>query len=86
MELRGAHEGGGAPTPWACPLASWLPRGVPDFDSKSSGLLSFQERSPRRFHSVWIPFGNPFLQNTEIGKKTKTGTGPSVNRLVPKII
>ena len=81
---------GGAP--WglrglgARPPASWPPRGVPDFNSKSSGLRLFQERSLRRFHSVWIPFGIPFLQNTEIGKKTETDTGPSVNRLVPKII
>ena len=70
----------------ARPPASWPPRVVPDFKYKSSGLLSFQERSSRRFHSVWIPFGIPFLQNTEIGKKTETGAGPSVNRLVPKII
>ena len=36
------------------------------------------------FHldSVWIPF----LQNSKIDKKTETGTGPPVNRLVPKII
>ena len=32
----------------------------------------------------FVPFGIPFLQNTEIGKKTETGTGPSVNWLVPK--
>ena len=51
-----------------------------------AALLSFQERSSRRFHSVWISFDIPFLQNTEIGKKNETGTGPSVNRLVPKII
>ena len=70
----------------ARPPASWLPRGVPDFDSKSSGLLSVQERSLRRFHSVWTSFGIPFLQNSKIGKKTEAGTGPPVNRLVPKII
>ena len=70
----------------ARPPASCLPRGVPDFDFKSSGLLSVQERSSRRFHSVWIPLGIPFLQNSKIGKKTETGTGPPVNRLVPKII
>ena len=68
----------------ARPPASWPPRGVPDFDSKFSGLLSVQERSSRRFHSVWTPFGIPFLQNSKIGKKTETGTGPPVNRLVPK--
>ena len=60
----------------------WPLRDVPDFNSKSSGLLSVQERSSQRFHSVWTPFDIPFLRNTEIGKKT--GTGPPVNRLVPK--
>ena len=54
VELRGAHKGG------ARPPALWPPRGVPDFNSKSSGLLSVQERSLRRFHSVWTPFGIPF--------------------------
>ena len=86
VELRGAHEGGGAPTPWARPPASWPPRRVPDFNSKSSGLLSVEERSLRRFHSVWTPFGIPFLQNSKIGKKAETDTGPSVNSLVPGII
>ena len=66
---------GGAPTPWARPPASWPPRGVPDFDSKSFGLLSVQERSPRRFHFVWTLFGIPFLRNSKIGKKTETSTG-----------
>ena len=80
MELRGAHEGG------VRPPASWPPRGGPDFDSKSSGLLSVRERSSRRFHSVWTLFGIPFLENSKIGKKTETGSGPPVNRLVPKII
>ena len=57
--------------PWAHPPTSWLPPRVPDFNSKSSGLHLFQERSSRRFHSIWIPFGIPFLQNTEIGKKNR---------------
>ena len=70
----------------ARPPTSWPPRGVPDFNSKSSGLLSVQERLSRRFHSVWTPFVIPFLQNSKIGKKTETGTGPLVNMLVPKII
>ena len=63
VELRGAHEGG------ARPPASWPPHGVPDFKSMSTGLLSVQERSSRRFHSIWILFDIPFLQNTKIGKK-----------------
>ena len=71
---------------WAHPPASWTPHCVSDFNSKSSGLLSVQERSSRRFHSVWTLFGIPFLRNSKIGKKTKAGIGPSVNRLVPKII
>ena len=75
VELRGAHEGGGMPTPWARPPASWPPRGVPDFNSKSSGLRLFQEISSRRFHSVWIPFGIPFLRNSKIGKKQKLALG-----------
>ena len=86
VELRGAHEGGDAPTPWARPPASWPPRCVFDFISMSSGLLSVQERPSQRFHSIWTPFGIPFPQNSKIGKKTEIGTGPPVNRLVPKII
>ena len=75
------------PRGWgARPPASWPPHEVPDFNSKSFGLLSVQERSSQRFHSVWIPFDIPFPQNTEIGKKTTICTGLSVNRLVPKII
>ena len=81
---------GGAPwgpRGWgACPPASWPPRGVPDFNSKSSGLRLFQERSSRRFHSVWTLFDIPFLRNTEIGKKIAIWVGPPVNRLVPIII
>ena len=62
-------EGRRAPT-------SWLPCYVYDFISKSSGLLSVQERSSRRFHSVWTAFGIPFLQNFKIGKKnSNSGLG-----------
>ena len=72
VELRGAHEGGGR----AYPLGySLLPCGVSDFNSKSSGLLSVQERSSRRFHSVWTPFGIPFLRNSKTGKKQKLALG-----------
>ena len=84
--VRGPRGWGARLPPWARPPTSWMPRGVSDFNSKSSGLLSVQERSSRRFHSVWTPFGIPFLQNSKIGKKTETGTGPPFNRLVPKII
>ena len=68
-------RGWGAPTPWARPPALWLPRGVPDFDSKSSGLLSVQERSSRRFHSVWTPFGIHFLRSSKTRKKQKLALG-----------
>ena len=34
----------------------------------------------------FVTFDIPFLRNTEIGKNTASGTGPPVNRLVPKII
>ena len=86
VELRGADEGGGVPTPWMRLPASWPPRFFLDVHSKSSGSRLFQKSLSRRFHSVWIPFDIPFLRNTEIGKKTAICTGPSVNRLVPKII
>ena len=72
---RGPRGWGRAYPSWARSPASWPPRGVPDFDSKSSELLSVQERSSRRFHSVWTPFGIPFLQNSKIGKKQKLALG-----------
>ena len=75
------------PRGWgARPPILWPPHGVPYIHSKYPGLLSVQERSSQRFHSVWIPFGIPFLRNCKIGKKTEIGTRPPVNRLVPKII
>ena len=38
------------------------------------------------FRSVSTPSDIPFLQNTEIGIKQQIWVGPSVNRLVPKVI
>ena len=86
VELRGAREGGGATAPWARLPISGTPHFFLDFHSKSPGLHLLQKRSSRRFRSVWIPFDIPFLRNTEIGKKAAICIGPSVNRLVPKII
>ena len=86
VELRGAHEGGGAPRGQARLPASWPPRSFLDVHSKSSVSCLFQKSRSRRFHSVWTPFDIPFLQNTEIGKKTAILSGPPVNRLVPKVI
>ena len=84
VELRGAHEGGGAPTP---PWRASLPRGLlASFLTPTPSLLDHvcsKNNSPEGF----IPFDIPFLRNTEIGKKkTAIWTGPPVNRLVPKII
>ena len=53
VELRGAHEGGGAPTPWARPPSLWPPHGVPDFYSKSPVHVSSKKIAPKDF----IPFG-----------------------------
>ena len=75
VEPRGAHEGGGAPTPWARLPASWPPRCFLDIHSKSPGLHLFQKLSSCRFHSVWIPFDISFLRNTEIGKKKQFALG-----------
>ena len=86
VEPRGAHEGGGAPTPWVRPPTSSPPRCFLDVHSKSPRLHLFEKRLSRRFHSIWTLFDIPFLRNTVIGKKTAICTGPSVNRLVPKII
>ena len=58
------------------PGRALLPRGISDFNSKSSCLLSVQERSSRRFHSVWTPFDIAFLRNTEIGKNSNMGWAP----------
>ena len=58
---------------WACKIFGMAaigcnPNAPLDFHSKSLGLLSVQERSSRRFHSVWIPFGIPFLRNSKTRK------------------
>ena len=68
------------------PPISWEPRLLLDLHSKSSGSRSFQKSRSQRFHSVWTPIDIPFLQNTEIGKKTAIRAGPPVSRLVPKMI
>ena len=83
---RGAHETGGHTLQGGRPPISWLPRLLLDLHSKTSGSRSFQKSRSRRFHSVWTPFDIPFLQNTEIGKKTAIRAGPPVSRLVPKMI
>ena len=68
VELRGAHEVGGAPrgapstlvtasgTPWSRVQVSWI-----TFGEK----ITFP-----KVLFVWTPFDIPFIRNTEIGKKT----------------
>ena len=74
----------GVPYPLGSPPISWGPRELLDLHSKLSGSRSFQKSRSRWFHSIWTPFDIPFLQNTEIGKKTAIWAGPPVSRLVPK--
>ena len=63
-----------------------LPRGhLAEFQTSTPSLLDCI-CSKKDHREGFIPFGIHFLQNTEIGKKIETGTGPSVNRLAPKII
>ena len=83
-EVGGAMRG---PRGWGARLpTSWPPRCFVDLYSKSPRLRLFQKNILVKVCSIWIPFDIPFLRNTKIGKKTATGTGPPVNRLVPKII
>jgi len=72
---RGAQKVGARPPPL------WLPCGSSDSHSKSPGCLLVQEKSSRRFYSVWTPFGIPFLRNSKRRKKKKLALG---SRLVPK--
>ena len=83
VELRGAHEGGGVPTPLGRAL---LPRGFLAASLTSTPSLLDCVCSKNDPREGFIPFDIPFLRNTEIGKKTTIWTGPPVNRLVPKII
>ena len=81
VELRGAHEGGGAPTPSGRAL---LPRGrLAEFQTSTPSLLVCF-RSKKDHREGFISFGIPFLQNSKIGKRTETDTGPPVNRLAQK--
>ena len=81
-----AHEGEGHTQGVGTPPTSCLPPLFLDAHSKSPGSRLLRKSCSQRFHSVWTPFDIPFLRNTEIGKKTAIWVGPSVNRLVPKMI
>ena len=55
--LRGAHKvGGHALPPWARLAPYWPPRGSSELHSKSPGCLLVQEKSSRKFYSVWYSF------------------------------
>ena len=87
VEPRGAHEGGGAPTPLGranyprCRLDCFLP-------STPSFLDFFCSRkiAPEGF----IPFGLRlvflFFETRKLAKKTAIRAGPPVSRLVAKMI
>ena len=72
VELRGAHEGGGRPTPLGRAL---LPHGLlASFLTSTPSLLDHvcsKNNSPEGF----IPFDIPFLRNTKIGKKLQFALG-----------
>ena len=54
---QGAHMVGEcALPPWARPQPLWSPRGSSDLHSKSPGCLMIQEKSSRKFYSVWYSF------------------------------
>ena len=73
-DLLGGHKPGGAP-PRARP-AGLSPLGrSPAFISKSSRFLLVQEKSSRRFYSVWTPFDIPYLQYSKTRKKQKLALG-----------
>ena len=69
VEPRGAHEEGGRAQGVGAPPASCTPHPFINVHPMSSGSHLFQKSRSQRFHSVWTPFDNPFLLNTEIGKK-----------------
>ena len=47
----------------------------PAFISKSGRFLLVQEKSFRRFYSVWTPFNIPYLQYSKTRKKQKLALG-----------
>ena len=74
-ELRGAHEVGGMPYPLgvssclvAASLHLRLHLQVFWFPSGSRKIIA-------KVHSIWTPFGIPFMQNSEIGKKQQLALG-----------
>ena len=66
--LQGLHKLGAAPYPWARPPPLWPPRGSSDLHSKFLGCLLVQEKSSRKFYSVWTPFGIRFCETQKQAK------------------
>ena len=59
------------PQGWgARPPSLWSPRDFSDLHFKSSGCLLVQEKSSRKFHSIWTPFDIDFLENQKEGKNS----------------
>ena len=77
--LRGPAGGpqarGAPPPPWARPGGLSPPGRSPAFISKSGRFLLVQEKSFRRFYSVWTPFNIPYLQYSKTRKKPKLVLG-----------
>ena len=59
VDLRGAHEGGGAPTPWVRSPASWLPDTPPTYFFRLYILL--YPRNIRECHKTTFPLPQPFV-------------------------
>ena len=71
-----AHKPGGrALPPWARPCGLWPHGGSPALVSKLGRFLLVQEKSFRRFYSVWTPFKIPYLQYSKTRKKQKLALG-----------
>ena len=71
-ESRSTHEGGAMPYP---PGRAPLPRGRLVASLTSTPSLLDCVCSKKDHREGFIPFGIPFLQNTEIGKKQKLALG-----------
>ena len=74
-ELRGAHEGGGAPTPLGAPSCLVAALRSSRLQLQVFWIAFIPRKIIAKVSFVWIPFGIPFLQNTEIGKKKKLALG-----------
>ena len=72
VELRGAHEGGGASGP---PRGALLPRGHLTAFLTSTPSLLYDVCSKNNSPEGFIPFDIHFLRNTEIGKKQQFALG-----------